>query len=106
MAQNCGLLVWQSGSLFWQSGLLFWQSGSLFWQSGSLVWQSGCDVMNFVSFITLFLFVDVTTSDVVTTRSILVPPFSCLVTECRALATPRALSACDFVRAKPRGRSQ
>jgi hypothetical protein len=62
--------------------------------------------MNFVSFITSFLFVDVTTANVVTTRGILVPPFSGWVTECRALATPRALSACDFGRAKPRGRSQ
>jgi len=77
----------------------------LVWQSDLLVWQSGCVVVNFVSFITSFLFVDVTTSNAVTTRSILVPPLSCLVTECRALATPRALSACDFVRAKPRWRS-
>jgi hypothetical protein len=62
--------------------------------------------MNFVSFITSFLFVVVTTSFVVTTRSFSVPLFSCVGTDCRAIAAPDVSSACDFVRTKPPGRSQ
>ena len=75
------------------------------WRSGCVVTNSGCVVMNFVSFMTSFLFVVVMPSFVVTTRSFLVPLFSCVGTDCRAIAALSVLSACDFVRTKPHGRS-
>jgi len=80
--------------------------GSSHWPSGCVVTNFVSFVTNFVSFVTSFVFAFVTTSVVVTTRSLLVPLFCCVATDCRAIAAPFVSSACDFVRTKPRGRSQ